>query len=48
MSRLINPVANLDFYQISDSGGKQLPPGASDFTSFLQTYIARWAGASIL
>lgn len=43
MSRLINPVVNLDFYQISDRG-KQLPPGAKDFTSFLQSYIARWAG----
>jgi DNA-binding transcriptional LysR family regulator len=43
MSRLINPVVNLDFYQISDRG-KQLPPGAHDFTSFLQSYIARWAG----
>jgi LysR family carnitine catabolism transcriptional activator len=42
MSRLINPVVNLDFYQISDRG-KQLPPGASDFTPFLQSYIARWA-----
>src|SRR5579859_2792076 len=43
MSRLINPVVNLDFYQISHRG-KQLPPGANDFTSFLQSYIARWAG----
>ena len=43
MSRLINPVVNLDFYHISDRG-KQLPSGASDFTSFLQSYIARWAG----
>lgn len=43
MSRLINPVVNLDFYQISDRG-KQFPPGTVDFTSFLQSYIARWAG----
>ena len=43
MSRLINPVVNLDFYQISNRG-KQLPQGATDFTSFLQSYIARWAG----
>jgi hypothetical protein len=43
MSRLINPIVNLDFYQISDRG-KQLPPGTEDFTSFLQSYIARWAG----
>jgi len=43
MSRLINPIVNLDFYQISDRG-KKLPPGAEEFTSFLQSYIARWAG----
>ena len=42
-SRLINPVVNLDFYQISDRG-KKLPPGTEEFTSFLQSYIARWAG----
>jgi LysR family carnitine catabolism transcriptional activator len=43
MSRLINPVVNLDFYQISNRG-KQLPQGTEEFTSFLQSYIARWAG----
>lgn len=43
MSRLINPVVDLDFYQISNRG-KKLPPGAEEFTSFLQSYIARWAG----
>jgi LysR family carnitine catabolism transcriptional activator len=43
MSRLINPVVNLDLYQISDRG-KQLPTGTEDFTAFLQSYIARWAG----
>lgn len=43
MSRLINPVVNLDFYQISDRG-KKLPLGVEEFTSFLQSYIARWAG----
>jgi DNA-binding transcriptional LysR family regulator len=43
MSRLINPVVNLDFYQISDRGRK-LPPRTEDFTSFLKSYIARWAG----
>lgn len=43
MSRLINPVVNLDFYQISNRA-KQLPAGTEDFTSFLQSYIARWAG----
>ena len=42
-SRLTNPVVNLDYYQISNRGRK-LPDGAEDFTSFLKTYIARWAG----
>jgi DNA-binding transcriptional LysR family regulator len=43
LSRLINPVVNLDFSRIS-LRGKRLPSGAEDFTSFLQGYIARWAG----
>jgi DNA-binding transcriptional LysR family regulator len=43
MSRLINPTVNLDFSRISLCGRK-LPSGAEDFTSFLQSYIARWAG----
>ena len=42
-SQLTNPVVNLDFHQISNRGRK-LPVGAADFTSFLKTYIARWAG----
>ena len=43
MSKLINPVVNLDFSRVS-LRGKKLPPGADDFTFFLQGYIARWAG----
>ena len=43
MSRLINPTVSLDFSRISRLG-KRLPTGAADFTSFLQGYIARWAG----
>ena len=43
MSRLINPVVNLDFSRIS-LRGRKLPAGAEEFTSFLQGYIARWAG----
>jgi DNA-binding transcriptional LysR family regulator len=43
MSRLINPVVTVDFHQIQNRGRK-LPPGAEEFTSFLQSYIARWAG----
>jgi LysR family carnitine catabolism transcriptional activator len=45
MSRLINPVVHLDFSQIRHAGRK-LPPVAEEFTSFLQSYIARWAGHS--
>jgi LysR family carnitine catabolism transcriptional activator len=43
ISQLANPVVNLDFYLITNRG-KKLPVGAEDFTSFLKTYIARWAG----
>jgi DNA-binding transcriptional LysR family regulator len=43
ISQLINPVARFDFHLIS-SRGKDLPPGAAEFTSFLKTYIATWAG----
>jgi LysR family transcriptional regulator, carnitine catabolism transcriptional activator len=45
MSRLVSPVVNLDFFQISDRG-KTLPPGADEFTAFLKSYISRWAGRS--
>jgi len=45
MSRLINPVVHLDFHQIR-LGGRKLPPVATEFTSFLQNYIAGWAGHS--
>jgi LysR family transcriptional regulator, carnitine catabolism transcriptional activator len=43
MSQLINPAVRFDFHLIS-SRGKQLPPGADEFTSFLKSYIATWAG----
>ena len=39
----IKPVVNVDFCRIS-LRGKRLPPGTEDFTTFLQSYIARWAG----
>src|SRR5215469_14905342 len=42
MSRLINPVVHLDFSQIRNAG-KKLPAVSEEFTSFLQSYIARWA-----
>ena len=43
LSPLINPVARFDFHMISPRG-KELPPGAGEFTSFLKSYIATWAG----
>jgi DNA-binding transcriptional LysR family regulator len=43
MIRLINPVVTLDFHQIRNRGRK-LPLAAEEFTSFLKSYIARWAG----
>jgi LysR family transcriptional regulator, carnitine catabolism transcriptional activator len=43
MSRLINPTVNLDFFQIRHRG-RTLSPAAEDFTLFLQSFIARWAG----
>jgi len=43
MIPLINPVVSLEFHQISNRG-KKLPPGAFEFTAFLKSYIARWAG----
>ena len=45
ISRLINPVVPLDFSQIL-RGGRKLPPVAEEFISFLQSYIAGWAGRS--
>lgn len=43
VSQLVNPVVRFDFHLIS-SRGKELPPGANEFTSFLKSYIATWAG----
>jgi LysR family transcriptional regulator, carnitine catabolism transcriptional activator len=43
MSKVINPVVNLDFSRTSRRGRK-LPSGSEEFASFLQGYIARWAG----
>ena len=43
MSQLINPVARFEFHLISNRA-KALPPGAEEFTAFLKSYIARWAG----
>jgi LysR family transcriptional regulator, carnitine catabolism transcriptional activator len=43
VSQLINPVARFDFHMISRRG-RELPPGADEFTSFLKNYVATWAG----
>jgi LysR family transcriptional regulator, carnitine catabolism transcriptional activator len=43
MSQLIDPVVRFDFHLIS-SRGRELPPGADEFTAFLKSYIATWAG----
>jgi LysR family carnitine catabolism transcriptional activator len=43
MSQLINPVVRFDFHIISRRG-RELPPAADEFTSFLRSYIATWAG----
>jgi DNA-binding transcriptional LysR family regulator len=42
-SQLTNPTVPVDFFQIRNPGRK-LPPAAEEFTTFLQGYIARWAG----
>ncbi len=43
MSQLINPVVRFDFHIISRRG-RELAPGADEFSSFLKSYIATWAG----
>jgi DNA-binding transcriptional LysR family regulator len=43
VSPLINPVVRFDFHMISPRG-KKLPPEADEFTAFLKSYIASWAG----
>ena len=42
ISRLINPVAELEFSLISYRG-KKLPSVALEFTDFLKSYFSRWA-----
>ena len=43
VSQLINPVVRFDFHMISRRG-RERPPGADEFTAFLKSYIATWAG----
>ena len=43
MTRLVNPVVLMDFYQVRNRG-RTLSSAAVEFSTFLQGYIARWAG----
>jgi LysR family transcriptional regulator, carnitine catabolism transcriptional activator len=43
VSRLINPEVPVDFFQIRNRGRK-LSTAGEEFTTFLQSYIAQWAG----
>jgi hypothetical protein len=45
MTRLTNPIVPIEFFQIRNRGRK-LPAVAEEFATFLQAYIARWAGRS--
>jgi LysR family transcriptional regulator, carnitine catabolism transcriptional activator len=45
-SRLINPVVEVEFHQISDRG-KKLPAGADEFSAFLKSFFARELAASV-
>jgi DNA-binding transcriptional LysR family regulator len=44
MSELIDPVVNLEFYQIS-SRARRLSEEAKQFAEFLKMYIASWVGS---
>jgi LysR family carnitine catabolism transcriptional activator len=46
-SRLINPVVEVEFHQISNRG-KKLPPGADEFSAFLRSFFARELATSVL
>jgi DNA-binding transcriptional LysR family regulator len=46
MSRLINPIAEVEFSLISNRG-KKLPLDAGSFIEFLKSFFARWAGHSV-
>jgi LysR family carnitine catabolism transcriptional activator len=46
-SRLINPVVEMEFHQISNRA-KKLPPGADEFSAFLQSFFARELATTVL
>jgi LysR family carnitine catabolism transcriptional activator len=43
VTQLVNPTVQLDFHQIS-SRAKPLSEDALEFTTFLKSYVSRWAG----
>ncbi len=45
MSELIDPVVNLNFYQITNRGSR-MSDEAKEFSGFLKMYITRWADTS--
>jgi hypothetical protein len=45
MRELIDTVVNLDFYQITNRRSRPSDE-AKEFSTFLKTYIASWAGTS--
>jgi LysR family carnitine catabolism transcriptional activator len=46
-SRLINPIVDVEFHQISNRG-KKLPLGADEFSAFLKSFIVRGLATSVL
>jgi LysR family transcriptional regulator, carnitine catabolism transcriptional activator len=42
MSRLVDPVVEMEFHQIAQRG-RTLPEGADEFLAFLKTYVSGWA-----
>ena len=46
-SRLINPVVDVEFHQISNRG-KKLPPGTDEFSAFLKSFFARELAPTVL
>jgi LysR family transcriptional regulator, carnitine catabolism transcriptional activator len=45
VSQLIDPIVNLELYQISNRG-RTLPAEAKEFSAFLKMYLASWVGES--
>jgi hypothetical protein len=45
MSELIDPVVNLDFYQMTNRGSR-MSDEAKEFSALLKTYMLNWAGTS--